>query len=283
MSTCESIIQNVKSLEAEKLQLQKELQFSLNKVVIVAQIKQITDQISKIKRENPRCFVPSEISSDQHAILYAKLRAAILSKHFARGKFFRTNLLSDGGVILDTNMKVEELLKQPPDVQQKTRWNIRERIRENPLMFGGQLLTCLAIEYVLGQPYAVRMILSALTSLSSLYKFQGNHFDGYIIRWDPVASDNWRISEDNTSRYCNNFLIDNNDNSRYVYCDSSADPRYAPFRSERRDKMSQWERDAHWQFFDNFRRWEPSMDELTGLIMGYYMIHHLVSDSNIRV
>ena len=155
----------------------------------------------------------------QHAILYGKLRAAILSRHFALGKYFRTNLFSDGGTILETNMKAEELRRQPPDVQEKARWNIDRHFRENPLMFGGQLLTCLAIEHVLGQPYAVKIIRSALKSLSSLYKFRGNHFDGYVIRWDPVTSGNWRISDDNTSKYCNNFLIDNN--NRYVYCSSS--------------------------------------------------------------
>src|SRR5215216_3959856 len=113
-------------------------------------------------------------SDAEHQQLYGKLRASFLSRHFAVGRFFRTNLFSQD-CILDGTPAPEEVLAQDSTLQAKTRW-ARTRDSDNPLMAGGRLLTCLAVEDHLGHPHAERILHSAISTLRSLYKFSGNHF-----------------------------------------------------------------------------------------------------------
>ena len=224
------------------------------------------------------------VTSEEHATLYSKLRAALLSRHFALGTYFRANLLSLDNT-LATRLENGDFLKLDKADQERERWNITDHMRENPLLFGGQLLTCLAVEHALGHPDAIKIIGSALQSLNSLYKFKGRHFDGYILRWDPVTSDKWVTASQNgkdVPQYCQEFLIGQND--RYLYCCPATDPRHVPLRSsdQLRNLMSETELqrylDNHNNYVDWYRLWEPSMDELVGLLTGYFMVYHLVSE-----
>ena len=204
-----------------------------------------------------------------HALLYSKLRDSLLSRHFALSRYFRANMLSLDN-LLETDLTAEEILSMNEARQEKERWHIADHSRENPLMLSGQLLVCLSVEYVLRHSYAIKIIRLLLNSLSTLYKFSNNHFNGYIIRSDAISSDKWITNKCNNKevpQYSINFLVDKD--NRYLYCSPSNDPRYIPLKTaKQKKKMSESERQRyeadHWTFFSNYRRWEPSMDELVG-------------------
>ncbi|MCI0580786.1 MAG: hypothetical protein L0332_21565 [Chloroflexi bacterium] len=189
---------------------------------------------------------------------------------------------------ISTTYTVEELLNQDEVRQLKERWRIYDHEGGNPLMLSGQLLTCLAIEHMLGRQDALTIIRLALQSLAQLYKYQGNHFDGYIIRWDPTTSDEWVTIEQNgrpVPQYCKRFLI--GQNNQYLYCTPFNDPRYVPPLTEaQRSHMSDEERQQYDEARTNckvkYRYWEPSMDELCGLIMGYDVLFRLVEEQDVR-
>src|SRR5437870_6407101 len=101
------------------------------------------------------------MATDQEYVqLYSRLRAAILSRHFAISRYFRSNLFTDS-CILESNLTPNEILALNPYDETLTRWN-RRRGTDNPLMMGGRLLTCLAVEDHLGDPMAQRILRSAL-------------------------------------------------------------------------------------------------------------------------
>ena len=215
------------------------------------------------------------VSSAEHAALYGKLRSALLSRHFALNKYFRTNTFFFENT-LESKDEAEDLCKKDSGVQLKERWRIYDHSGENPLLLGAKLLTCLAIEHALGHVEALKIIRPALKSLGTLYKFRGNHFDGYIIRWDPVTSDRWTTAgKDGMKKplYCAEFLVDGN-NDKYLYCCPSNDPRHYPLKSVEQNKREEYCR--------LYRRWEVSMDELVGLVTCYFMISQLVQDRDIQ-
>ncbi len=161
-----------------------------------------------------------------------------------------------------------------PTTAVKNRWRILEHNRENPLMRTGQLLTCLAVEHELGNREALKIIRLALNALGTLYKFSGNDFDGYIVRWDAVTSDNWVTRDQNgqpTPQFCRDFLID--PQGRYLYCLPFSDPRYVP-RLVDENKQS--------KYVELYRHSEPCQDELVGLLMGYQMVYRLLSEPDIK-
>ena len=225
--------------------------------------------------------MPSENDLDISR-LYGELRAALLSRHFALGKYFRANLFS-----LDNNLLYPYpgkdalgLLAEPE--QTIERWRIDERSHENALKDTGRVLTCLAIEHLLGRADSKVIIQETLKTLASLYKFSGNHFDGYIIRWDPATSDRWDIDPCGRPRSCKEFLIGSNGD--YLYSTPLDDPRYTPMLGVRTspEQPDGSQRDLRRDSLDLLRRWEPSMDEVVGLVQGYFMVHLLVDDQNIR-
>ena len=69
---------------------------------------------------------------DDYTILYGKLRAAILSRHFALNKYFRTNLY-----YTTTQLYTD-------DRSLAGRWKVQSRGEDNPLMMSGMLLASLA-------------------------------------------------------------------------------------------------------------------------------------------
>ncbi|MGA7369592.1 MAG: hypothetical protein WBX01_10730 [Nitrososphaeraceae archaeon] len=195
------------------------------------------------------------------------------SRHFALNRYFRKNHLFSVCDLL-TRMRPEEFVAKNEKEQNIERWRIQDVIDDNPLMLGGWLLTSLAVESYLGNIYATKILRKALIRLATLYKFKGNNFDGYILRWDPVCREDWecRVITDGTLqpgmeqiKYSNNFLVGQDNN--YLYCAPSTDPRYVRFKPQTDPEYGAW-----LEFFDKFRRMEPSMDEIVGLVSGYSMI-----------
>lgn len=246
------------------------------------------------------------VSDDDLTRLYGEFRSEILSRHFALCRYFRANhlaLTNTLGYIHDANSTTPNdqndialtscnstavrpsAYAGPTDLRDQLKtadpnanptppilleqWRIAHFEYDNPLMFTGQLLTCLAVEYYLGiEPQeAEQIIKDTLHTIDTLYRFQGqgNHFDGYVIRRDPVLSDRWVTDEDAQHmpvlKTCCEFLIAPGRN--YYYCTRLDDPRRARYSLDYRD-------------------WEPSQDELVGLVAAYDMVFSLVDDKEIK-
>ncbi len=153
--------------------------------------------------------------------LYGKIRAEVLTRQFAFGRYFRTNYVSESGTMLgnlpdeakwnsEITAKIvngnvidnyKNLLNLDESKQVIERWRIARHKRDNPLIFSGLLFTCLAIEHHLGSLEARTLIWEGLKSIGSLYKFNEEPFKGYILRWDPVTSDKWDTWEDYLFRW----------------------------------------------------------------------------------
>jgi hypothetical protein len=222
------------------------------------------------------------VSSEAHAMLYDRLRTSLLTRHFALGSRNRANLFSLWNT-LSTDLSADDLAAAAPGDQLLARWSVTGHGRENPLMMGGLLNICLAVESHLGigDPAAVRI---AVASLRMQYKFSGA-FTGYPVRWDAATSDNWSefAGVKGAPAVCRQFLL--TPGGRYSYSPSSSDPRWAPFRAweQARTPLERQRRQfEHDEFFDWYRRTEPSMDELCGLMAGYFMMERLAADTATR-
>jgi hypothetical protein len=269
-------------------------------------------------------------TAQEHAELYGKLRAALLSRHFAFGRYFPANYLSlynhlgslhasvsaadanhddaalpacDGQTTVtpsaypDANGLVE-LTRNDPATALIERWRVADHERENPLMFSGQLLTCLAVEHRLGSTTALPILRQALFSIGSMFKFPATPgFTGYPIRWDPTTCDHW-VTELQGSQahplFCCDFQIDGE--RRYRYCTSFDDPTYVPPTNVGAGHPASNDPGWHDDLGDprqpraverltclqRYRSWEVSQDELVGLMLGYDMVYQLVSDAGVR-
>jgi hypothetical protein len=153
------------------------------------------------------------------------------------------------------------------------------------------LLTSLSVEAYLGSKSSVSIIKKALVSIGDLYKFQGNNFDGYIIRWDPVTrEDGWiekikyidpqtNQTTEKKNPFSTNFLIDPTTNN-YIYCAPQYDPRYRQNVEPSPDNPPESTGYYGWRY--HFRQQEPSMDEMVGLIASYSIVYNLVKDSTVQ-
>ncbi|MGY6025353.1 hypothetical protein [Streptomyces spinosirectus] len=216
----------------------------------------------------------------EHEELYWQIRARMLARHFAVGNRSRANLMTTNNT-LDPNLPAGV-----PDGEREliSRWSVSNFGGENPLLWSSRLLAAVAAEHQLGHPQAERVVTMALDTLDTLYKFRrGDHFDGYILRWDPVISSKW--SADGSR--CEAFLIDPASNA-YLHCTPHRDPRHVPTRAaETLDRLlspeQRVEYDAVWrEHFEQYRVWEPSMDEIVGLVASYAVLFELVPTSAVR-
>lgn len=127
------------------------------------------------------------MTMDDFALLYGKLRAATLSRHFAINERFRTNFFFFD-VRLETKMPINDFLLLTPDEQEKERWKWISHGGDNPLIFSGQLLTCLAVEFYLGRQDGLPIIHALLDSIDALYKFQGRGTTLTATLFVPILS-----------------------------------------------------------------------------------------------
>lgn len=220
------------------------------------------------------------MNTDQHAELYGKLRAAMLSRHFALRPYFRANLFNEGNQ-LQTYNGSDWLADQPDDVQQIERWKMMDNVlgAGNPLLYGSHLMTCLAVEHLMGRSDALMILNLLVQTLGSLYKFggkpefQGKHFDGYILRCDAVSNGGWYREEKDgrvTKQYSLAFPI--GQDGQYIYSTPLNDPRYM------RPLPGNYEPLARDTFKGLCRASEASMDEHVGLIMGYFIVFHVLEN-----
>lgn len=258
----------------------------------------------------------------RHWELYGLLRQSILARHFALGRFWRTNHFDvstelgawhpeawqqfhrEQNAAAAPTYSWEYVMHEanpdrwgyPPtysgvrDFPAETYpaetelWRIMRHDRSNPLLWTGVRLMGLCAEHHLGHREATKIILLILDTLESLFKFSSPRddqaFDGYILRWDPVTSDNWTrqvdalenedgrlVSGRETPIMPCEFLLSASEKDfdttgkRYLYCTPLWDPRYQLDVSTRDGDRGR------------FRRWEPSMEEFLGLMVGYSHLH----------
>ena len=171
------------------------------------------------------------------------------------------------------------------------RWRVGDRDRANPLMYGGQLMTCLAVETELGIAGSKEILSRQLATTKSLYKYPTPPNDGYILRWDTVTTDHWTTGffegGEVVTFDCADFLVDSDRPGGWLYCTPLDDPRYVAYMPQSDfNKLSGNAQNVYQNnrklSLDRTRGWEPSMDELTGLIAGYSFAATVVTDPDIR-
>lgn len=240
-----------------------------------------------------------------HLELYGELRAILTARHFARGRYFRANHFSHDNTLGQLgNGPVPPGLRNTPFFSERPasyqtltamldlsdaellteRWRIGSRDRDNPILYDGVFVTCLAIEYHLGRTDALAIIQAALNTIGSLYKFKSrtDHFAGYIIRWDPATSDFWFTWTDTggkiTPLFCAEFCVDGN--GQYQYCTPLNYPGYTPLNYP--GYTASDEDRARRAASLKMRAWEPSVDEINGLVLMYDSLFRFVSDATVR-
>lgn len=261
--------------------------------------------------------------------LYGHLRAQLLSRHFALGRQFRADHLSffnylgvvhqTGGTNDDTQndlihgcmfgdvlggdgaevtlpgsiyKSAPALLKLGDDERLFERWRVGDHWRENPLLYSGQLMVCLAVEIALGVPGSVDILSRLLATTKSLFKFSTAPYDGYILRWDPATSDQWTTVQEFEGPnilldQCCDFLTDSSTPGGFLFCTPFDDPRYTPYLPQSDfDRLTSQQMPLYQQARRRSillnRYWEPSEDELVGLLTGYSFVHQVVSDPSIQ-
>jgi len=258
--------------------------------------------------------------------LYGELRAQLLSRHFALGRYFRTDHLSFSnnlGVVHQTSTGTPDtendlihdclwsdvlggpgaevfqpasvydnasaLLAKSPSTRLFEHWRVGDHSRANPLMYSAQLMVCLAVEVALGIPGSLDILSRLLATTKSLFKF-ATPWDGYILRWDAVTSDHWSIvfgENAIVTDHCCDFLTDADTPGGYLFSTPLDDPRYTPYMAQSQfnsltpDQMTQYQQ-ARLLSIDQNRYWEPSQDELTGLLAGFSFVVQLVTDPGIQ-
>ncbi|HEX5703901.1 MAG TPA: hypothetical protein VFX97_11920 [Pyrinomonadaceae bacterium] len=188
--------------------------------------------------------------------------------------------LPDGSLV---GIPARDLYENADDLQSKLRagvlseierWRWAKHDRTNSLLMTGIRLSCLAIEARLGNTDSLKVIDRILNTLEVLFKFSSNPtFQGYVVRWDAVASDMWetRVVGGQTKLRQNYEFLLNADKKTwaeghtYLYCTPFNDARYIQANAK--------------GGVDRYRRWEPSMDEYVGLVTGYYMITFALSET----
>jgi hypothetical protein len=182
------------------------------------------------------------------------------------------------------------LLDLPPDKALFERWRVADHSRANPLMYGSQLMVCLAVETMLSVPGSKEILARQLATLNSLFKYSTPPYNGYILRWDPVTSDHWVTAVGENAivvTSCCDFLTDSDCPDGYAYTTPLDDPRYVPYMPQSvfntlspADQLAY--QTARIKCLDMTRYWEPSLDEITGLIAGYSFVYQVVSDPDIQ-
>ncbi|MFF1713145.1 hypothetical protein [Streptomyces sp. NPDC058268] len=212
--------------------------------------------------------------------LYWRVRSRVLARHFAVGNRGRANWAT-------THNSLDPAVPGgvPDDARELvSRWHVTDFGGENPLLWSSRLLSFVAVEHQLGHPQAEHIATAALDTFDTLYKFeQDGPFGGYILRWDPEISALWSAD----GAYCEGFLIDP-ERQEYLHCTPHRDPRHVPTRdpgtlARLMSPQQILEYSELWnEHYRRYRVWEPSMDEIVGLVASYNVLFALVPTDAVR-
>jgi hypothetical protein len=256
------------------------------------------------------------MSHQPHEQIYSHLRADVLARHFALGKFWRVNHFTNVNLLGEMGdcflpgptkkttrpcftraclpRRSGHPVYETPDAAGKVmtnisaqeRWRVWNHDRTNPLLMTGLRLIHLTVEHRLGHPLARQVIKLILNTTAALFKYpEDSDYDGYILRWDPVADDDWELEIDDKGivtptvpcRFLLNSDLKNFAQQRYLYCTPLDDPRY--LRAVK-DGIAKGQMGGGQ---DRFRRWEPSKDEYVGILAGFSLIFDAFSNSTVAI
>jgi hypothetical protein len=206
--------------------------------------------------------------------IYSQVRAQILGRFFAIGGKGRRNHLSTQNRLLGP---VQTNPTTPVEIQEaeRARWRIVECGGENPWMLGALLHTALAIELDAGNPESERVLSSALQTRDTLFTWAEPGMESVArlpVRWDAgLPIDKFTEKEQ--------FL----DGGNGTY--ANALPASHWHHHARRDPtdLERWlgptaaalYQQKQYEYIDRYRRWELSMDEMTGLVTSCWIIGKL--------
>jgi hypothetical protein len=178
----------------------------------------------------------------------------------------------------------------PPDQQEAARWTNEETQEENPWLMFAPMAVALAVEQRLGHAHARAVLDGLLQSLAAMFRF-GGRFSGYPVRWDPlfspVSKRVW-FNQETESRATEFLLTPAGD---YGFANAPADFRAHPRRPKGRlallmengDPASvQAEFERMYFFKRHSRQWEPSQDEMFGIVTTLWAIAYLTTDAGLR-
>ncbi len=230
---------------------------------------------------------------DQLRELYEALRAQYLVRHFGLGKYFRrdhastfhalgdfsknvmagaagTDLscadVAEGAVVATaaTPLDIDAFIASTDPLAPYT---IGLRSNENPLIDTGLTLVFLAVETSLGNRASLPILGRVLATVGALFKFPSDSiFAGYPLRYTEVHSDHWSTGADGRPQVCCEFLTAQD--GSYRYCTPANDDRLRGADGSIPRRLC--------------RRWEPSFDEICGLVAGYSLAHQLVDDGQTK-
>lgn len=248
---------------------------------------------------------------------YGSLRADVLARCFPLSKFYRANHFSNINILgqigtcfhpTPGGKATLRLCFTPPcvprrndrpiydtdativhNVSEVERWRVWNHDRTNALTMTGLRLIQLCVDHRAGDPLARSIITAALKTTEALFKYPADSdFDGYIIRWDPVADDDWVIQitdKGNVSpiipcRFLVNTNIKKYPSQHYLYCTPLDDLRYRKSVDEAIQNSDNEHRVLNMEEArDRYRRWEPSKDEYNGLLAGLVAVFESFSSS----
>lgn len=248
------------------------------------------------------------VTSEQHAELYSQLRAQLISRFFAFGRHFPAHHLSLWNRLASLHTEQPrdpqatrrilgrrddpERLRPDPRIEFSTyahssdltgvadartqdleRWRVSDHTRENPLMFGCQLMLALTVEARLGHLESLVILRQAVLSLREL-----NHSGptGYFMRWDAATSDHWtterqtwkppgEAKEREREVALWNYEFPLNSYGRPVYPVPRNHPGYEPYEDDGRARA-----------WADARSAEISTDEIIGLVASYVFIDQVL-------
>ena len=212
--------------------------------------------------------------------IYAKVRAHILSRFFAIGAKGRRNHLSLSNRLegpVNTNPATEEEQLEAD----RARWRVHGNAGDNPFLFGSWINIAMAVEEAAGNAESGRVLESSLSTLDSLLTWRepGAETTAQLPqRWDAGILE--RVS-DEADQFLSNgrnyvgALPTQNINHYVRRAPETLEKLIGPFAAKVYAKQQ-------YHYWNNYRRWELSMDELTGLVTSCWVIGKLAASPEIR-
>lgn len=214
-----------------------------------------------------------------HLRIHGQLRAQILSRFFLVGRGGRRNHLS---MFNQLDALPPAPGSAPPEDDERARWRIAIHCGENPFMSSTNLVAMLAVEEQAGNAESRLALGEWLATTRSLGRWThlGPQGDGRLpLRWDPGC------------------VLDTDDprqqfvprGSQWQFLPPPNDMHLQPARPIENLVELLGPRAGN-EYFDraagtvsnHYRRWELSMDELTGLVTSYWLISRLVRERRLR-
>lgn len=256
-----------------------------------------------------------------HFDLYGRLRAALLARHFCIDRGRRVHMFSETGRLFHPEDRTQpeslNALEVRPEIPLaefnalpeaerqsaidavRARWaaltpqernlareRSAERNGENPWLRFAPLAVALGVEVRLGLRPATAVLQAALDTWSRMFRMSGA-FAGYPLRWDPVATEPGKEHWNGAQMRSGEFPLDAQ--GRYDFSGRPNDVRAHPYRSAAilrqllpaaQDPTQHHER--MYEHHRHFQQWEPSQDEVFGMLALGWAAGHLSGDAALR-